>query len=153
MKSEFIKTSVKKIIEEHNQEAVPMLFVPDQTGKMTMLPLVASKDLWLDYIKAAVEYFEALEYALVIEAYQAKFAKESEEAKKIMSGEMAVRDLPSDKREDIVTVLHVLNTGKASMDTAIIDKTPEGKRTLQPWETMENVESRFVMPAWKIVEG
>ena len=149
MKKDFIKITVKKIIEELNQEINPMLFITTQ-GKYTVVPLNADKDLWPYLIKGAIDIWGASEYILVTEAYQAKIKPESEFAKKLLSGEMAVKDLPADKREDIVSILYVLSTGKASMASAIIDTNAEGKRSLRQWKTMKDVTGRFVLTAWEI---
>ena len=150
METEFVKRTVKEIIEAVGQELVPMLFVFNKQGKMGIVPLSFDKELWAEAMKIVIEKFGASEYIMVSEAFSSTLAPDTELAKKIMAGEMKIKDLHPDNREDIVYMVEVKNTGDAIGHMAIIDKTPEGKRVLRPWTEMKDISGRFVLSGWKV---
>jgi hypothetical protein len=149
MKIKFAQNTVKRIVEELNQEVLPIVLLARGDTLIGGAPLQMEKSLWPEVIKESVELSGATEYIFISEAFAAQLPPDSENVQQIIAGTKHISDLPENERKDIVAILHVLSTGKTDGADATIITMPDGKRKIERWKLAKDLKGRMVIPAWK----
>jgi len=138
-----------RAIVESGEEHQPIMLALSSEGVNFIHLVEINKDRFKESISGLLRKLNAYAYVFVNEAWGTKLNKDSPIAKRILSGEISVSELPLDDKEEILTIM-VAENGKSFYGwSAKIGYTPEGKRYLKEWEKMgSSASGRLVLKEW-----
>lgn len=144
----FTKEQARAIVES-GEEHQPIMLALSPEGVNLIRLVEINKDKFKQGIAELLRRLNAYAYIFVNEAWGVKLAKDSPTAKRILTGEISVSELPLDDREEILTVM-VAENGKSFYGwSAKIGYIPNGKRYLKEWEGMGDiVKGRLILKEW-----
>jgi len=123
------KESSKRIVESgdtHN----PIMLVDTPMG-LCVVGIGGLKDKFRTSIPPLLRKMRATGYVLIVEAWTTITPVGSDNARKILGGEMEVHELPPDDRDEAIIIISVEKGNRGKVMTAIIDNTPNGRKLRQ----------------------
>ncbi len=120
------------------EEFIPALELGDDEPEKIEL----QKEAVTETVRALLQEHDATQYVFIHEGYATEFVESAKKANYL------VRNMPSEDRYDVATILAVKKGKPAEGHTAIIDSLESGKRKMRKWEKADQVEGRFAITDW-----
>ena len=145
-----LKLMATKIINEEQEEHLPMVFIPTET-ELVIVPLLGDfRPDFKNLITSALHLLHSDTYVLVNESWIAELSVDSPRTKKITEGEMTVSDLPLDDRQEVLMLMAVENGTCFQLYQAKINYDMSGLRQLGEWVEFpsDGIMGRLVVKEW-----
>jgi len=141
----------KSVLIAQQEEHLPTLFIAKEEG-VVVLPLAGlEKYQWRPAIETVLASCNPDFYAMVIEAYVAKFeGSEGGQEKAEEAARVGISNLPTDDRKDILMITLFENKGKARFLTTDVYPEREKRGVVGTWreEAFTSYESTIAVVEW-----
>jgi len=147
-----IKSQVKVIIEDNNDEQQPIMFVftPERTIIAAMELTDETKAVYRPMMTALLRKLNAFAYISINEGWTyTAHDIHSQEAREVLSGKVQVRDLPPHDRQEIVMITVIENKKSSEVHQAKIIHTKDDRRVIGEWLKRDEIgEGRMIVKEW-----
>lgn len=137
-------------IVESGEEHIPLLLVLTPSGLGLVRPVVKDKNTFKSALTELLVMLSASAYVMIYGAWSTRIDKDSPLLDRILSGELAISELPLDDREEILTITAVDN-GKSYRCWAAKISYDHDNRHLGEWKEMPKdgaASGRMVLKEW-----